>query len=141
MGIVNIEIVLTGNGHSKPGIHNSHSKHRMGIVIVIVIVNTGTHRMLESSSAGAKLHYTHVCVYIYIYTYTHTYISVSFCERCDEVVDALHEDVWEGTVYTPPPPGSDFRDCDCARIETKASIHHPLWLVVVSRIGFPKCAN
>ena len=24
--------------------------------------------------------------------------------------------------HTPPPPGSDFSDCECARIETKASI-------------------
>ena len=28
--------------------------------------------------------------------------------------------------YTPPPPGSNLRDCKCARIETKASIHNPL---------------
>ena len=28
-------------------------------------------------------------------------------------------------------------DCNCARIETKASIHHPLWVVAVFRIGFP----
>ena len=26
----------------------------------------------------------------------------------------------------------------CARIETKASIHQPLWVVVVYKIGFPK---
>ena len=33
---------------------------------------------------------------------------------------------WEERFYTPsPPPGSDFRDCKCARIETTASIHHP----------------
>ena len=39
---------------------------------------------------------------------------------------------------TPPPPGSNFKDCQCARIETKASIHHPLWVVVVVyRIGNP----
>ena len=32
---------------------------------------------------------------------------------------------------------SDFWDCGCARIETKASIHHPLWVVVAYNIGFP----
>ena len=26
---------------------------------------------------------------------------------------------WEERFYTPPPPGSHFRDCDCARIEAK----------------------
>ena len=60
---------------------------------------------------------------------------------------------WEERFYTPPPPGSGFSDCDCARIETKASIHPPLWvvvvvllllvlvvvLVVVYRIGFQRC--
>ena len=47
--------------------------------------------------------------------------------------------------YTPPPPGSCFRDCDCTIIETKASIHHLLWVmvlvvvvaVVVYRFGLP----
>ena len=43
----------------------------------------------------------------------------------------------EERFYTPPPPGSDFRDCSCARIETKTSIHHPLWVVVVYRIALP----
>ena len=39
---------------------------------------------------------------------------------------------WEERFYyTPPPPGNHLRDCNCARIETKASIHHPLWVVVV----------
>ena len=33
---------------------------------------------------------------------------------------------WEERFYTPPPPGGDFRDCKCARIETKASIHSSL---------------
>ena len=37
---------------------------------------------------------------------------------------------WEERFYTPPPPGNEFRDCDCARIETKASIHHPLGVVL-----------
>ena len=32
---------------------------------------------------------------------------------------------------SPPPPGSNFRDCKCARIETTTSIRHPLWAVVV----------
>ena len=32
---------------------------------------------------------------------------------------------WEEGFYTPPPPGSNFWDCKCARIETRASIHHP----------------
>ena len=38
---------------------------------------------------------------------------------------------WEERFYTPPPPGSNFRDCKCDRSKTKASIHHPLWVVVV----------
>ena len=38
---------------------------------------------------------------------------------------------WEERFYTPPPPGSNFRDCKGARVEAKASIHHPLWMVVV----------
>ena len=41
--------------------------------------------------------------------------------------------------YTPPPPGSNFRDCKCARIEPTASVHHPLW--VVHRISLPKIAT
>ena len=32
---------------------------------------------------------------------------------------------WEERFHTPPPPGSDFRDCTCARTETKTSIHPP----------------
>ena len=32
---------------------------------------------------------------------------------------------------------SDVRDCDCARTETEASPHHPLWVVVVYRCGLP----
>ena len=40
-------------------------------------------------------------------------------------------DKWEERFYARPPPGSNFRDCKCARIETKASIHHPLWVVMV----------
>ena len=32
----------------------------------------------------------------------------------------------------------NFGDCDCTRIEAKASIHHPLWVVVVYRIGLPR---
>ena len=43
---------------------------------------------------------------------------------------------WEDRFYTPPPPGSDFWDCKCARMETTTSAHHPLWVVVVYRIGF-----
>ena len=45
---------------------------------------------------------------------------------------------WEERFYTPPPLGSDFRDCKCARIETTTSIHHPIWVVVVVYcIGLP----
>ena len=33
--------------------------------------------------------------------------------------------MWEEIFYTPPRPGSDCRDCNCARIETQVSIHHP----------------
>ena len=40
--------------------------------------------------------------------------------------------IWEERFCTPRPPGGNFSDCDCARIEAKASIHHPLfWVVVV----------
>ena len=49
--------------------------------------------------------------------------------------------VWEERFYTPPPPGNNLRDCKCARIETKVSIHHPLWVVVVYRIGLPNIIN
>ena len=45
---------------------------------------------------------------------------------------------WEERFYKPPPPGSCLGDCDCTRFETNASIHHPLWLVVVYRIGLPR---
>ena len=44
---------------------------------------------------------------------------------------------WEERFYTPPPPGSNFRDCKCDRFKTKASIHHPLWVVVVYIIALP----
>ena len=37
----------------------------------------------------------------------------------------------EERFYAPPPPGNNFWDCKCARIETTASIHHPLWVVVM----------
>ena len=48
---------------------------------------------------------------------------------------------WENWFYTQPHPESDFWDCDCAIFETKASIHQPLWVVVVVyRIGFPNDA-
>ena len=49
----------------------------------------------------------------------------------------------EERFYTPP-PGCGFWDCDCTMIETKASIHHPLWVVmvvVVYRIGLPNTLN
>ena len=49
--------------------------------------------------------------------------------------------IWEERFYTPPPPGNNLRDCKCARFETKASIHHPLWVVVVYRIGLPTISN
>ena len=39
--------------------------------------------------------------------------------------------LWEERFYIPSPPGSDFRDCKCARIETRNYIDHPLWVVVV----------
>ena len=38
---------------------------------------------------------------------------------------------WRERFYTPPPPGSDFQGCDCTRTETQASLHHPLWVLVV----------
>ena len=44
---------------------------------------------------------------------------------------------WEERFCTPPPSGGNFRDRKCPRIETKACIHHPLWVVVVHRIGLP----
>ena len=45
----------------------------------------------------------------------------------------------EERFYTPPPPppGNDFWDCRCAIIQTKASIHHPLWVVVTYKIALP----
>ena len=57
----------------------------------------------------------------------------------DIIVDAWYILQWDVIFYTPPPPGSDCRDCDCTRIETKATIPHLLWVVVVVvyRIGPP----
>ena len=51
--------------------------------------------------------------------------------------------LWEERFYKPPPHGSNFRDCECARTETKASIHHPLWVVVVVvyKIALPTISN
>ena len=84
---------------------------------------------------------TYTCVYIYIYTYIYIYISIrrSALQTC--VVNLLSKRCivrcafrgryWEERFQTPPPPGSNFGDYKCARIETKASIHHPLWAVVV----------
>ena len=47
---------------------------------------------------------------------------------------------WEDRFYTPPPPGRDFWDSKCARIETNTFIHHPLWVVVVVyKIVLPTC--
>ena len=37
---------------------------------------------------------------------------------------------WEERFYTPPPPGSDFWDCDC-----------PLWVMVVYGIGLPRSTS
>ena len=60
---------------------------------------------------------------------------------------------WEERFCTPSPPGSDFWDCDCTGIETKASVHHPLWvmlvvvvllvvvMLVVYRCGLPSCSS
>ena len=53
------------------------------------------------------------------------------------LVTELCKPQWEERLYTPPPPISDVWDCDCTQIETKASAHHPLWVVVVYRIGLP----
>ena len=58
--------------------------------------------------------------------------------RCDRVTDKKVIETWEERFHAPPPPGSNFRDCKCARIEAKASVHHPLWVVVVYEIDLPK---
>ena len=40
------------------------------------------------------------------------------------VVLCVTRERWEERFYTPPPPGSSFCDCKCARIETTT----PIWL-------------
>ena len=64
------------------------------------------------------------------YVYTYIYIYDNLGTGCE---------VRKERFYTPPPPGSNFRDCKRVGIETKAYIHHPLWVVVVvvRRIGLP----
>ena len=44
---------------------------------------------------------------------------------------AVFRSPWEERFYTQPATGSNRRDRRCARIETAASTHHPLWVVVV----------
>ena len=43
---------------------------------------------------------------------------------------AARPNTWKERFHTQPPPGSNFSDCKCARIETKAYIHHPLWVAM-----------
>ena len=40
--------------------------------------------------------------------------------------------------YTPLPPGRKMRDCRHVEIEMKASMRHPLWVVVVYKCVIPK---
>ena len=89
-----------------------------------------------------------IYIYIYIYLLGGLWLTESSIPGCP--VSALvggpnpHQSLWSGLTpnwedrfYTPPPPERESWDCNCARIETKASIHHPLWVVVVYRIGLP----
>ena len=83
-----------------------------------------------------------IYIYIYIYMHTNTYIYIYIIIRIwcswrsgihkttmDQKETLALEDLggvsWEDRFYTPPPPGGNFWDCDCARIETTASIHQP----------------
>ena len=87
-------------------------------------------------------------MYIYIHTYIHigqaprdfepsrSVVRSKFMGRSNNPFNNLRFRIWEDRFYTPPPE-REFWDCDCARIETKASIHQPLWVVVVYRIGLP----
>ena len=80
----------------------------------------------------------YVCMYVYIYIYINVFYIYIYTHRGLESPEVLRISSMsmahlgrEILYYTPPPPGSDFTDCKCARIETKASIHYPLWVVVV----------
>ena len=52
-------------------------------------------------------------------------------------IDSRSSAYWEERFYTLPPPGSNLRDCKCARIEITTSIRHPLWVLVVHKIALP----
>ena len=57
--------------------------------------------------------YLSLYIYIYIYIYMYIYIYIYTC--------TIHH----------PPPGGNLGDCKGARVETKASIHHLLWVVFI----------
>ena len=100
--------------------------------------------------------YVYMCVYIYIYIcimYHRTHHSYHQrqhnhhhrhhdrdCCRHRRTPDILMHrpspspspiNMWENDFHAPPAPGSDFRDCNCARIETSSFYTPPLWVVVV----------
>ena len=100
--------------------------------------------------ARACFHDARLSVYTHIRTYVadikHLYLSrrnhatpctvwtvhsCNYVDRCSVSTIWLQHHSWEERVYTPLPPGNNFWDCKCARIETKASVHHPIWVVVV----------
>ena len=94
--------------------------------------------------------YTSLSLSIYIYIYTHmgrTRARWSVCmlvKLSDATLFIDSTIFWildmsrvHCIFYTPPPPGSDFRDCEGICIETEASIHHTLWVVVVYKVDLP----
>ena len=99
------------------------------------------------AGAGWIIHiyiYTHInIVYIYIYIYTYIHIRVDIC-----IYIYIYSDMYVYIyIYTYELLGREILytttswDCECARIEVKGSMHHPLWVVVVVgvvyRIGLP----
>ena len=54
-------------------------------------------------------------------TLSNGYVGVRPCESGFARVQMfmIREDSWEEIFYTPPPLGNHFRDCNCARVETR----------------------
>ena len=94
---------------------------RLGIIHIYIYICARTyHRQICNI-------YIYICIYIYkyvyicVYIYIHKCICVCVCIYIYTCIYVRHHHLLEAI----------FRVCNSARIETKASRYHPLWVVVV----------
>ena len=130
------------------------------ICVYILCIYTHIYIYIYTHTCDVNHMYVYMYVYVYIYIYIHVCIyHIGISKECHSPAgtrkrsgcfwtafsgtassvrsgDVRFFTLWEERFYTPPPE-SDFWDCDCTIIETKASVHHPLRVVVVYTIGLP----